>query len=229
MSDFLRRWPMNPAATPTEEVTPTESHQFQRRWADYYQAVAGRPPRETLLNALDRFAAEAQPTKRSTVGLAVDIGCGDGRDTVELLRRQWRVLAIDGEPEAIARLRQRPDINRMYLETRVQRFENLVLPPEVDLINASFCLPFCPPAHFAECWEEIVIALRPGGRFCGHLFGDRDSWATYKDISYHTRQQAEALLEPFEIELFDEEEHPGTTALGEEKYWHLFNIVVRKS
>ncbi|MEO1207901.1 MAG: class I SAM-dependent methyltransferase [Cyanobacteria bacterium J06638_20] len=216
---------MTPPTTPTE---PIDSHQFQRRWGDYYQAVAGRPPRETLLNALDRFDAEANPTKRSLMGLAVDIGCGDGRDTVELLRRSWRVLAIDGESEAIARLRQRPDINRTYLETRVQRFENLILPPEVDLINASFCLPFCPPNHFTELWEEMVIALRPGGRFCGHLFGDRDSWATYADVSCHTRQQVDALLAPFAIELLDEEEHPGKTALGEEKQWHLFNIVARK-
>ncbi|MGQ9869558.1 hypothetical protein [Leptodesmis sp.] len=44
--------------------------------------------------------------------VAVDLGCGDGRDTVELLRRDWQVLAIDGEPQAIARLLERPDINR---------------------------------------------------------------------------------------------------------------------
>ena len=158
----------------------------------------------------------------------MDLGCGDGRDTVELLRQNWRVLAIDGEPEAIARLRQRQDIDRTYLETRVQRFEDLTLPPDVDLINASFCLPFCPPDQFPELWEEIVMALRVGGRFCGHLFGDRDSWAAYTDLNHHTRQQIDQLLIPFEVELLDEEEHPGKTALGEEKYWHLYNIVARK-
>lgn len=205
----------------------TDSNQFQRHWVDYYQAVAGRPPRETLVTALDLFAADLSPRVRSTVGVAVDLGCGDGRDTVELLRRQWRVIAVDGEPEAIARLRQRQDINRTYLETRVQRFENLALPPQVDLINASFCLPFCLPDHFPVLWEEITSALKPGGRFCGHLLGDRDTWTQYVDISYHTRQQVDQLLVPFEIELFDEEDHPGKTALGDEKHWHLFNIVAR--
>ncbi|MGP1373769.1 MAG: class I SAM-dependent methyltransferase [Almyronema sp.] len=210
------------------QAAAIDSPQFQRRWADYYRAVAGRPPRETLLTALDRFTPETPPPARSAVGFAVDLGCGDGRDTVELLRRNWRVLAIDGEPEAIARLRQRQDIDRTYLETRVQRFESLTLPPDVDLINASFCLPFCPPHHFSELWDEMVTALRPGGRFCGHLFGDRDSWATYRDLSYHTRQQLVQLLNPFEIELLKEEEHPGKTALGEEKYWHLYHIVACK-
>jgi len=162
------------------------------------------------------------------MGLAVDLGCGDGRDTVELLRRHWRVIAVDGEPEAITRLRRRQDIDRTYLETRVQRFEDLTLPPDVDLINASFCLPFCPPEHFPDLWEEIVIALRPGGRFCGHLFGHRDSWAIYSDLNHHSRSQVEQLLAPFSIELLDEEEHPGQTALGEDKHWHLYNIVARE-
>ena len=32
---------------------------------------------------------------------AVDLGCGSGADTIALLKRRWRVLAIDGEAEAI--------------------------------------------------------------------------------------------------------------------------------
>ena len=221
MCDFLNRWPMNSSASSPAANLP----QFERRWTDYYQAVAGRPPRATLLMAIERFSLEPSSNARGT---AVDLGCGDGRDTVELLRHNWRVIAVDGEPDAIERLRRRSDINRTYLETRVQRFEELTLPPDVDLINASFCLPFCPPDSFTGLWEEIVTALRSGGRFCGHLFGDRDSWATYCDINYHTRSQVELLLDPFQIELLDEENHPGKTALGEEKHWHLYNIVARK-
>ncbi len=220
MSDFLRRWPMDAGASSAEDLP-----HFQRRWTDYYQAVSGRPPRETLLIALERLSAEASASSRR---IAVDLGCGDGRDTVELLRHNWQVIAIDGEPEAIARLRRRSDINRMYLETRVQRFEVLTLPPDVDLVNASFCLPFCPPDSFIALWEEITTALKAGGRFCGHLLGDRDSWAAYRDINFHPRPQLEQLLAPFEMELLDEEEHLGKTALGEEKYWHLYNIVARK-
>lgn len=208
---------------------------FKRRWSDYYQAVEGRPPRDTLLFALNQFNALASDAMAKSLGeslerslWAVDLGCGDGRDTVELLRQGWRVLAIDGETDAINRLRQRADIDRMLLETRVQRFEALTLPPAVDLINASFCLPFCPPNWFSDLWEEIVVALKPHGRFCGHLFGNRDSWATYPDLTHHTRHQVEQLLAPFDVELLDEEDHPGKTALGEEKHWHIFNIVARK-
>ena len=66
-------------------------------WARYYDA-SGDEPRDTLLAAADAF---------DTPGVAVDLGCGAGRDTVELLRRGWRVVAIDSEAEAIRRLREK--------------------------------------------------------------------------------------------------------------------------
>lgn len=194
-----------------------------RNWSAYYQAVAGRPPRETLLTALKQFEQEGLPP-----ALAVDLGCGDGRDTVELLRREWRVLGIDGEAEAIDRLLKRPDLNSERLETRLERFENLTLPASVDLINASFSLPFCPPKHFPGLWQKIETALRPGGRFCGQLLGDWDTWAREPHISFLTRHQVEELLRPFDLEFFAEEAHPGQTALGQTKFWHLYQIVARK-
>lgn len=202
-----------------------ENNVFERDWSAYYSAVVGRPPRDTLLAALASFDAE---TSADGEKFAIDLGCGDGRDTVELLKRGWRVLGIDGEQEAIARLLERPDINRDRLETQLVRFEELILPEAVDLVNASFSLPFCPPEHFSRLWEKIVSCLRSGGRFCGQLFGDRDSWAVYTSMNHHTREQIEILLQPFEIEMLEEEEHPGKTALGEEKYWHIFQIVARK-
>jgi tellurite methyltransferase len=209
----------------------THSHSSEHDWATYYQAVEGRPPRETLLKALAFF--EAEPLSEHP-RLAVDLGCGDGRDTVELLHRGWRVLAIDGEQKAFDRLFNRPDLQRSdlqrdRLQTQLMRFEALTLPPAIDLINASFCLPFCPPENFPHLWETIVASLNPGGRFCGQLFGDRDSWVVYPHRSHHTRQQVDTLLQPFEVEWLEEEEHPGVTAIGEEKHWHIFHIVVQKA
>ncbi|MGL5065819.1 MAG: class I SAM-dependent methyltransferase [Microcoleus sp.] len=210
----------------------TDSQPSQPNWVTYYQAVEGRPPRQTLLKALSIFDAKSLPGglargHRPYTGFAVDLGCGDGRDTVELLRRGWRVLAIDGEQKAFDRLLDRP-IEGDLLQTQLMRFETLILPQSIDLINASFCLPFCPPADFPHLWQTIVASLNSGGFFCGQLFGDRDSWSVYPDRTHHTREQVQGLLEPFEIEWFEEEEHPGRTAVGEEKYWHIFHIVARK-
>jgi tellurite methyltransferase len=184
-------------------------------WARYY-AAAGDTPRDTLRAALDAFA---EP------GFAVDLGCGAGRDTVELLRRGWRVLAIDAEPEAIEHLLARVDDAR--LATQVSRFEDARW-PAAELVNSSFALPFCPPAAFPDVWSRLVESVLPGGRFSGHLFGDRDEWSGESDMTFHTRAEAEAILDAFELERFDEVDEDGTTAVGDAKHWHLFHVVARK-
>ena len=69
---------------------------MSQSWGPFYDA-AGDLPRETLLFALERFEGEADSSEQEL--LAIDLGCGAGRDTAELLRRGWRVLAIDAEDE----------------------------------------------------------------------------------------------------------------------------------
>ncbi len=202
----------------------SENQVYNPNWNEYYNAVEGRPPRETLAKAIEIFDTESQTSER----FAVDLGCGEGRDTLELLRRGWRVLAIDGEEEGIKRLLVRCKINSHLLSTQVVCFENLILPKPVDLINASFTLPFCTPEYFPNLWKEIVSSLRSGGRFCGQLFGERDSWAVYTSMNHHTRTQVETLFKNFETEMLLEEDHPGKTATGIEKHWHIFHIVARK-
>jgi SAM-dependent methyltransferase len=200
--------------------------QEDHRWESYYQAVAGNPPRATLQRALALFAADDMPDRPR---FAIDLGCGAGIDTRELLRTGWRVLAIDHNPSAIDWLRRQiaaPDLDR--LETRLVDFETVELPP-ADLINASHSLPFCPPDHFTAFWKRIVAALPAGARFAGHFFGDRDGWATRPGITCHSAAQVQQLLAAFEVEYLEEEERQGKTAVGEPKYWHLFSIVARKS
>jgi len=193
-------------------------------WTRYYEA-SGPEPRTTLLDALRRFEEE-EPKER----FAVDLGCGTGRDTLELLRRGWRVLAVDATIEAIERLlvgRDLSEAERDRLETRVSRFETAEW-PSADLVNSSFALPFCPPADFPAVWERIEASLHRGGRFSGHLFGDRDGWSNEEDLTFHTRSQAETLFSQFELELFDEVEEDGKTAVGKAKHWHLFHVVARR-
>jgi SAM-dependent methyltransferase len=177
------------------------------------------------LAALNGFARDPV---RTTPGLAVDLGCGGGTDTVELLRRGWRVLAVDAEPHAIEFLRHRSDLtNIARLETHVCRVEHASWPPP-HLINASLMLPFLTPDVFDDVWSRIVSSLRVGSRFSGHFFGERDTWATLADRSHHTREQVDGLLSTFDIEHLDEREYDGQTALGVPKHWHIFEVVARK-
>ena len=138
------------------------------------------------------------------------------------------MLAIDAEAEAIERLRARLGVHEGALETLVASFDEAAW-PAADLVNAGFSLPFCPREHFPRVWEKVVASMRPGGRFSGHLFGDRDGWATETDMTFHTREAAEALFGEFELERFDEVEEDGRTAVGEPKRWHVFHVVARRA
>lgn len=193
-------------------------------WSSYYEKTGERPPRRTLVQALDAFAAEGLPSG----GRAVDLGCGSGRDTIEILRRGWPVFAVDAAPEAIEKLLARPDLpDGCEIETLVSRYEDMTLPP-CDLVNAGFSLPLCPADAFPAVWEKIVAALVPGGRFSGQLYGDRDDWGDRPGMTCHTREQVDRLLEPFDIELLEEEEDDSVTPRGVQKHWHIFHIVARK-
>lgn len=189
-------------------------------WTTYYNARAGRPPRPLLLNASARFG--------TTTGLqAIDLGCGEGTDTLALLHQGWQVLALDQQPEAIARLQaQTPPALLGRLQTQVAAFEALTLSP-ADLIYAGFSLPFCRPDHFPALWAKLVDAVRPGGRFAGQLFGARDEWAAAPDMTFLTSAAVQALLQPFALEVFTEIEEDGQAVSGP-KHWHYFEIIGRK-
>lgn len=193
----------------------------------YYAATESGAPRATLLRALDAFAAEPAP---SAPRLALDLGCGTGRDTVEMLRRGWRVLAIDSEPEAIAGLCARPEAaaHAARLETKTARFEDTDL-PAADLVNSSFALPLCAPEAFPRLWEKIVGALSPGGRFAGQFYGPRDTWAKREPpITIHDGAALAALFRRFDLAWMMEEETDAVTPRGQPKHWHVFHVVARK-
>jgi tellurite methyltransferase len=191
----------------------------QGTWQDYYRKTEGRPPRPTLLDALARFASP---------GFAVDLGCGDGRDTIELLRRGWKVLAIDSEPVAIERLRARPDLPpETRLETRIEAFHDVSW-PQTDLVNASFSLFFGGDSAFPSVWTKITASLRPGGRFAGQLLGEHDSWAGRPNIVVHDGPALNRLLSGLTVETHGIEETDSVTPRGEAKHWHLHHLVLRK-
>jgi SAM-dependent methyltransferase len=188
-------------------------------WIDYYDEQGDREPRELLLDVLGAFGEGGRE--------AVDLGCGQGIDTVAMLERGWRVFAVDGEPEGIRRLHERvPSRLAGALRAEVASMEDVAL-PTADLVWASFSLFFCPPDRFAGLWAKVRDAVRPGGRFAGQLLGDRDTWASKSDISAFARADAERLLDGLEIERFEEEEEDGEACSGP-KHWHYFEVVARR-
>jgi SAM-dependent methyltransferase len=190
-------------------------------WVGYYDSQVGREPRELLREALHSFDREDR------VGMAVDLGCGDGTDTAELIAHGWTVLAIDAQEEAIRRVHEKvPPDGAPLLTTIVSPMEDATIPAS-DLVFASFSLPFCRPGAFPGLWERLRWSLHPGGRFAGELFGDRDSWASDPEMTFHDAGAAQALFDGWEVESFEEEEEDGEAFDGP-KHWHVFHVIARR-
>lgn len=188
-------------------------------WVEYYEAQAGREPREFFLDALERVGpAEGRS--------AVELGSGDGNETRWLLDHGWSVTAVDASPEGVALLRSRTG-DRDDLTVVEARLEDVQLPP-TDLVYSGFTLPYCPPDAFPALWQRIHDALRPGGWLVANLFGDRDTWASeFEDLTFHTEDQARALLAGYaDVDLGIREED-GSSGRGP-KHWHVLDVVARR-
>jgi len=199
----------------------TETNATDTHWPDYYDVTAERPSWTTTKTAAEAFGEHPAAGPR----FAVDLGCGAGRDTRELLRRGWRVLATDMTPEGPERLWElTPEADRERLETEVSRLQDFEI-PGCDLINANLILPFQPADDYEATWARILAAIPVGGRFSGMLFAENDDAAGEEDMTCPAPEVIRGYLAGFEIEHWTEKEEDGQTALGEDHHFHLIEVV----
>jgi SAM-dependent methyltransferase len=195
-------------------------------WLDYYAVTVDRPAWSTTIDAADRFAAEDGP--EAPARLAVDLGCGAGRDSRELLRRGWRVLAVDREAAAIdAVAAATPAADRDRLEGVVSDLASFGVPP-CDLVIASVSLQCLAPADYEAVFGRITAALRSGGRFAGLLYGDRDESANDPEYTCPSPDAIRRYLAGFDVESWFEREEDGKMALGDPHHIHLIEVVARR-
>lgn len=189
-------------------------------WKKYIDKKKGAPPRELLIEALNHVPGRT---------IAVDLGAGPLNDSIYLLEQGFEhVIAVDYDDAA-------EECAKDFLDEKCfsfvkSRFENFKFPPEVDLINAAYALPFVERHVLEEVLKNIKESLKKGAVFCGQFFGDRDEWNVPDAKStFFIRQEVERLFANMEmLKFFEEEEKNGQTAFGDPKHWHVFHVIVRK-
>lgn len=180
-------------------------------------------PRETLKIGLEYLK------KQNVIGLAVDLGAGTGRDTLYLLKNHWRVLAVDYSQQAIDILLSR--VNKQKLAkpmVQIVDISQATLPKSIDLLNASYSLPFVKPANFPDVWQNLVKRIRPGRLFAGSFFGPKDDYAHAKNITILNKSQIHNLFTGFEILYIHENKEYAVDSTGVKKQWDIWNVVAVK-
>ena len=188
-------------------------------WKEYYEKMT-LEPRAAVVRALDYF--EKTPVHDNK---AIDLGCGNGRDTITLLKNGWNVIAVDSEPLAIEYIKKSldPDLESK-LSFQCESFENVSW-QDVSLINASFSLPFCPKENFEDVWSNIRKSVVKGGLFSGNFFGEKDEWNELRQV---TKEELDTMFKGFELIFFSEEEIDKVSATGPMKHWHVFEVTALK-
>lgn len=180
-------------------------------WDEYNEFTKNKPPRELLKKAI------------GTGGYALDLGAGALNDTRYLLEQGYEVDVVDSNPSI---LEIGKDLRAHFFVSRFDAFDFPIA--KYDLIHAGYALPFNPPETFDAMFARLIASLKPGGVFVGQFFGVEDSWSSSKKMTFHTKEQIEALLTGFAVSHFEETKKEGKTAMGQNKFWHVFEVITTR-
>jgi len=193
--------------------------------SDYYDATFDRDVRSDLQQAI-KLVYEPK--------IAIDCGCGAGRDIEYLLDHGFVVHAFDIETDSIVRCKKRFDgKDNVFLS---QDGFNSFSYPHSSLVLADASLFFCPEGEFNEVWSKINKSLSPGGVFVGSFLGPGDTMANpgyrkelfWPDVLVFNEVELRSKFNKFEIINWTEHNLDGTTEQGRLHHWHIFSIIAKK-
>lgn len=97
-----------------------------------------------------------------TPGTALDVGAGEGADSVWLAGQGWQVTALDVSPVALAKTRAHAaEVGVEVTTLQHDLVSRKPLPGSYDLVTAQFWHP--PLEQFADFRDVLGAAVRPGG------------------------------------------------------------------
>ena len=140
---------------------------YRARAPEYLEDTLDLPGGEELERALDAFGPR---------GDVLELACGPGVWTAQLLRHAARLTAVDAAPEMLAIARRRVSDSRV----RFVCADLFTWRPDhrYDVVFFGFWLSHVPLERFAAFWSLVDECLAPGGRV---FFAD-DAYRTADEL-----------------------------------------------
>ena len=157
---------------------------------------------------------------------AIDLGCGAGNETKYLIKKGFKVTAVDKEERVIELIEKQVE-NKANLDFIICDFEELKL-HESSLITSFFSLFFCKPNKFDSFMEEITNNINKNGYFVGNFLGKEDAWAHIESRSFVDENKIREIFKDFEIIFLKEEKYYKDSVRIKNKFWHVFNVIAKK-
>jgi SAM-dependent methyltransferase len=188
-------------------------------WEEYYETTQDAEPHQNVVMFL---------RKNRKPGIAVDLGCGAGRDTVLLLKHGWTVVSYDINNNAqyiLERITPEERSRFTFVKSRHQDAEI----PKCDLVVANDSMHYLSKEEFKTIIDKIYDSLNPNGDFIAEFLGNKDDWAKNDpdNAFISLKELREIMGNRFEIEAFREHEVDKPTLEGEQKHWHTVSVITR--
>ena len=126
---------------------------YQALGAEYFDHVLDLPGGDELDEALEAFRP---------AGSVLELACGPGVRTGQLLRHAADVTAVDASPAMLAVAAARVGDERVrYVQADLFAWQ-----PDrrYDVVFFGFWLSHVPPERFESFWSLVADCLKPGGR-----------------------------------------------------------------
>lgn len=157
-------------------------------------------------------------------GVVLDAGCGSGRDSISLIERGYRVVAIDASKAMCEQAR----VNASIPVTNV-RFEDIAYEKEFDGIWACASLLHTPKSKIVDVISKLRDALKDDGViYMSFKYGEGERFTEdgrfYNDYKPHTIAE---LLTDCNLELIELFVTKDRKPNSEPERW--LNVIARKA
>lgn len=157
-------------------------------------------------------------------GEALDLGAGALNDARFLAEKGYRVTVVDSEPYVATLAKDIPGISTVLISS----FEEYGFPTDrFSVVNAQYSLPFLSRDALRAVIASIKDSLIDGGIFAGQFFGLQDEWVKLGRATGIDAEELAALFSEWELTV-REEKKTGATISGQEKFWHVFDVIAKK-